>query len=68
MKSKNIAFNQQHLSILLIICGGPIGKGNNKTIVQPDAASSINKKQTKSNVEEEKKLPAQVKQNKICIS
>ncbi|PUV25511.1 MULTISPECIES: hypothetical protein [Sphingobacterium] len=55
MKSKKTAFNQQYLPILLIICGGPIGKGNNKTIVQPEAASSINKKQTKSNLEEEKK-------------
>ncbi|WP_104382029.1 hypothetical protein [Sphingobacterium sp. HMA12] len=63
MKSKITAFDQRYLPVLLIICGGPIGKGNNKTMVQPDAASSINKKQTKPNVEEEKKpsYPAKTK-------
>ena len=55
MKSKIIAVDQHYLPVLLIICGGPIGKGNNKTIVPPNTTKPINKKQTKGDVEEENK-------------
>ncbi|WP_293945565.1 MULTISPECIES: hypothetical protein [unclassified Sphingobacterium] len=57
MNTKSIKLNQHYLPVLLIICGGPIQKGNNKIIVQSNTDNAINKKQTKSNVEEEKKPP-----------
>jgi len=55
MKSKIMKFNQHYMPILLIICGGPIGKGNNKTIVLSATTTATNKKQTKGDIEEEKK-------------
>lgn len=42
--------------IALIICGGPIGKGNSKTIVQPEVSESVDKKQIKVDTEKGKKL------------
>ncbi len=41
--------------IALIICGGPIGKGNSKTIVQPEVSESVDKKQIKVDTEKGKK-------------
>ncbi len=41
--------------IALIICGGPIGKGNSKTIVQPEVSESVDKKQIKVETEKGKK-------------
>ncbi|MDR2272315.1 MAG: hypothetical protein LBF27_15515 [Sphingobacterium sp.] len=55
MNAKIKKSNQQYLPVLLVICGGPIGKGNNKTIIQANSTTPINKKQTKENLEEEKK-------------
>lgn len=41
--------------ITLIICGGPIGKGNGKTIVQAVVTDTLDKNQTKVETEKAKK-------------
>jgi len=63
MKSKIIKFDQHYMPVLLIICGGPIGKGNNKAIILSATTTATNKKQTKGNMEEEKK-PASLNKTK----
>ncbi|MCS4224417.1 hypothetical protein [Sphingobacterium sp. BIGb0165] len=63
MNPKIIKFDRHYMSVLLIICGGPIGKGNNKTIVLSATTTPTNKKQTKENIEEEKK-PASLNKTK----
>ncbi len=55
MESKIIKFNQYYLPILLIICGGPIGKKGNKTAVLSNTATPVNKKQSTENAESGKK-------------
>lgn len=55
MESKIIKFNQHYLPILLIICGGPIGKKNNKTAVLSNTATPVNKKHSTDTTEAEKK-------------
>ncbi|WP_336828809.1 hypothetical protein [Sphingobacterium multivorum] len=55
MKSRVKINNQQAMVIALIICGGPIGKGNSKTIVQPEVSESVDKKQIKVETEKGKK-------------
>ncbi|WP_286778793.1 MULTISPECIES: hypothetical protein [Sphingobacterium] len=55
MKSRVKINDQQAMVIALIICGGPIGKGNSKTIVQPEVSESVDKKQIKVDTEKGKK-------------
>ncbi|QRQ63382.1 hypothetical protein [Sphingobacterium multivorum] len=55
MKSRVKINNQQAMVIALIICGGPIRKGNSKTIVQPEVSESVDKKQIKVDTEKGKK-------------
>ncbi|WP_312743812.1 hypothetical protein [Sphingobacterium multivorum] len=55
MKSQVKIKNQQAMVIALIICGGPIGKGNSKTIVQPEVSETVDKKQIKVDMEKAKK-------------
>ncbi|WP_367330967.1 hypothetical protein [Sphingobacterium multivorum] len=55
MKSRVKINNQQAMVIALIICGGPIGKGNSKTIVQPEVSETVDKKQIKVDTEKGKK-------------
>ncbi|HAK30516.1 MULTISPECIES: hypothetical protein [Sphingobacterium] len=55
MKSRVKINNQHAMVIALIICGGPIGKGNSKTIVQPEVSESVDKKQIKVDTEKGKK-------------
>ncbi|WP_286751950.1 MULTISPECIES: hypothetical protein [Sphingobacterium] len=55
MKSRVKINNQQAMVIALLICGGPIGKGNSKTIVQPEVSESVDKKQIKVDTEKGKK-------------
>ncbi len=41
--------------ITLIICGGPIGKGNGKTIIQAEVPEVLDKKPIKADTEKGKK-------------
>lgn len=55
MKSQ-VKIKNPHTSVIaLLICGGPIGKGNSKTIVQPEVSETVNKKQIKVDTEKAKK-------------
>ena len=55
MKSQ-VKIKNPHTSVIaLLICGGPIGKGNSKTIVQPEVSESVDKKHIKVDTEKGKK-------------
>ncbi len=56
MKSKTKSARQQYLLISLLICGGPIGKGNGKSIIQSEASEPSNKKTIKTNGDNDKKV------------
>ncbi|MGF7027184.1 MULTISPECIES: hypothetical protein [Sphingobacterium] len=58
MKSEVKTKNQHNMVITLIICGGPIGKGNGKTIVQAVVTDTLDKNQTKVETEKGKKSPS----------
>lgn len=55
MKSQVKIKNPHATVIALLICGGPIGKGNSKTIVQPEVSETVDKKQIKVDTEKGKK-------------
>lgn len=55
MKSEVKIKNQQNMVITLVICGGPIGKGNDKTIIQPEVSGALDKKPIKADTEKGKK-------------
>ncbi|MGE8427650.1 MAG: hypothetical protein ACN6O7_07225 [Sphingobacterium sp.] len=55
MKSEVKIKTQHAMVIALIICGGPIGKGNSKTIVQPKVLETVDKKQINADTEKGKK-------------
>lgn len=55
MKSEVKIKNQHNMVITLIICGGPIGKGNGKTIIQPEVSEALGKKTIKADTEKGKK-------------
>ena len=55
MKSEVKTKNQHNMVLMLIICGGPIGKGNGKTIVQPEVSDALDKKPIKAETEKGKK-------------
>ncbi|WON93452.1 hypothetical protein ACLCDV_14290 [Sphingobacterium sp. Lzh-3] len=55
MKSEVKIKNQHNMVITLIICGGPIGKGNGKTIIQAEVPEVLDKKPIKADTEKGKK-------------
>jgi hypothetical protein len=55
MKSEVKIKNQHNMVITLIICGGPIGKGNGKTIIQSEVSEALDKKPIKADTEKGKK-------------
>ncbi|MGB3066285.1 hypothetical protein [Sphingobacterium thalpophilum] len=61
MKSEITIRNAGHMPILLIICGGPIGKNSNNEIPRDAAVTSITKKQMEGNNEKQKKPSLAVK-------
>ncbi|WP_426791592.1 hypothetical protein [Sphingobacterium sp. WOUb80] len=58
MKSEVKIKNQHDMVIMLIICGGPIGKGNSKTIIQAEVLDTLDKNRTKVDTEKGKKTSA----------
>ncbi|WP_333863097.1 hypothetical protein [Sphingobacterium sp.] len=55
MKSEVKIKNQPNMIISLIICGGPIGKKNGKTIIQSEVSEEADKKPIKADTEKGKK-------------
>jgi len=55
MKSRVKITNQQDMVIMLIICGGPIGKGTVKTVEQGEVLNASGNKPIKTDHEKGKK-------------
>mgnify|MGYP000983717270 CR=1 FL=1 len=65
MKSSLTKYHQPSMVVLLIICGGPIGKGNGKAIIQAEANNLSDKKLPKDNMKKGKKPSYSPDQNKL---